>query len=204
MIRIVLLISILWAFYFNSYSQSNIRIDKNFDLNQDIYNLEHRLKKIINNDSFLSNMKGLEFYYILFMEYRDEYKREDFKNDSFVSKLYPTYYVQKRLFRNEKYLKAEVFISDSCGNLIATSNGRLVYSEQKYERPFSKVDQELLKMFIEKQIEIGFNLGLTNLNYLFALNKNEIYVLGESSEKLQKFSLIEFVECCWDKFVMFK
>jgi len=134
------------------------------------------------------------------LEYKGEFKKEDFIDHTFLNKLVPTYYTKNSLFRKKTYLNSEVYIGDSTGNLIARSDGRFITSAIRNKKPYGQSYVKLFDMFYKKELDFVFHIYGTFINFNVGVKGKDIYILDDTNDGLKVYSIEEFVDCCWEKF----
>ncbi|MEN6502030.1 MAG: hypothetical protein ABFC55_06600 [Tenuifilaceae bacterium] len=196
--KYLLLIALL-HFGINSFSQNEMNMMDKLNIRQDLSVVNNRITRLLNKDPYFSKTQGVKLFHIFWLTYQGEFRKEDFLNQSFLNKLVPSYYTQKTLFGKKKYLATQVFISDSTGHLIATSDGRAIYSAVKYKNTYTQGDLNLLRIFYKSEMDFIFYIELTSGDTYFGTKGKDIYVLKQSNEELKIYPLEEFINCCWDK-----
>lgn len=195
-----LLLIILLLFDINSFSQNERNMIDILNVSQDLSIVNNRIVNLLKKDSYFSKIQGVKLFHIFWLEYQGEYKKEYFLNHSFLYKLNPTYYTQKSLFREKRYLSTQVLISDSLGHLIATSDGRFIYSVDKYNNTHLQGDLDLMRVFYKNEMDFVFYIELTSGDTYFGIKGKDVYILKRSNEDLKIYPLEEFINCCWNTF----
>lgn len=198
-LKITILLLPLYFIWIPSFSQ----LEKSLTvaLKEDVTKLDNRIKKQIKKVPCIAEAKDFQIFYIFYLNYNGKFEKEDFLSHSFLKNLEPSYVERKHFFRKDKYLQVHAFISDSIGNLIAQSDGRILHSACKYNTSYSLSEIELQKILYNKEYDLFFNIGFTTGDTYFRVRGNEVYVVEDTNNGLEVYSLEEFIVCCWDSFI---
>lgn len=195
-IRILIILFFIWIPAFSQFDNS-----LTVALKEGVTKLDNRIKKQIKKVPCISEIRDFQISYIFYLNYSGKFEKEDFLHHGFLKKLEPAYVERKYLLRKDKYLQVRAFISDSTGNLIAQSDGRILHSACKYKTSYSISETELQKMLYNKECDLIFNIGFTTGDTYFKVKANEVYVIEARNNGLEVYSLEEFISCCWDSFI---
>jgi hypothetical protein len=114
--------------------------------------------------------------------------------------------LSKPLFgKGKKYIKDRTLITDSIGNLIASGDAQFISAYSLY----GKSDVELAKMFHEKKVDFVFYYirnhvkyslySMISLSEYIAIKDDKIYVIKDTKDGLEIFSMEEFISCCYEE-----
>ncbi|MDR1614422.1 MAG: hypothetical protein LBS26_02525 [Campylobacteraceae bacterium] len=189
-----------------SFAQENTNMIKILNIEQDIVSLENRITDLIKKKPAIANIQGLRQFHILLLGFSDynkvEIKKEDYLDYSFLYQLRQSYYHlgSNSLFaKKKKYLSTITLVTDSTGNLVATSDARLVHIAPVFDQK----DIELAKMFFDKEIDFILWLETPHITrYMVGIKDNNLYALERTKEGLKIYSWDEFMKCCFDKWIV--
>lgn len=209
----------------NAHSQDSINVDmvKLLNIEQDIVNLEDRIKSSIKiNNPDIANIQGLQQFHVFLLHAdngditEDKFSDKSFiyhlncdyfnlspkakkiKSDNKPSLLYrisPDLYYKRASKKWKKYVTTLTFITDSAGNLIATGDARFV-TPFFYNGSQELPYMKLAKMFFNKEIDFAFMWEV--LGYYFCLKNNDLFVIEDHKEGLKIYGWSEFLNCCFD------
>lgn len=174
-------------------------------LKKEIVFLNKKIHKLIKKEDCLDNFDDFRIYHKIYFYYDTIYCKKDFIDKSFLSKLTPQY-IEKRkaLLIKVKYLRTDVYIGDSLGNLIARSNGNFIDAEcNRLNRKFTKGEKEIYKLFALKQMDFMFHMDPSQLSLYFGINNDNIFLIRDNSDYLEKTELSEYIDCCWEEFLFY-
>ena len=66
--------------------------------------------------------------------------------------------------------------------------------------PYDKSDVKLFDMFYKKELDFVFYIYGTNGLLFVGVKGKDIYIIENTKNGLNVYSLEKFVDCCWDKF----
>ena len=195
-----LLLIVLSFFSILSYAQKGLNMIDQLNLKQDIITKDKKIYELLKKDAWLKEFHRFQLFHVFWLEYKGEFKKEDFIDHTFLNKLVPTYYTKNSLFRKKTYLNSEVYIGDSTGNLIAETEGGFIQSAVEYKVPYDQSDIKLFDMFYKKELDFVFYIYGTYGNISVGVKSKDIYILDDTNDGLKVYPLEEFVDCCWEKF----
>ncbi len=209
-----------------SYAQNNMNMIEILNVEQDIINLENRIKNVIKkNHPNLANIQGLQQFHILTLSANSKNK-EDYLNGSFLDQIIPDYWLlsskvkkykslqrsflyriigprfylnrySKPPVKRQKYLVTNTLITDSIGNLIAVGDARLVQVLYDFNPSYAK----LAKMFFNKEIDFAFYLDGSAGRYMVGIKNDRLYAFMTTKTHLNIYIWEEFIECCFNEWV---
>lgn len=182
--RFVILTTIFICSGMCSYAQENINMIEILNIKQDIVSLENRITDLIQKNSEIANVKGVQQFHIFWLgNVENNLKKEDYLDHSFLYKLdYSHYHLgANSLFKKgRKYIRTTTLITDSIGNLVAKGDARLVH----VSTVFDPNDAKLAKMFFDKEIDFVFRIGRTFTRYV-GIKGSTLYALEATKDGLQ-------------------
>jgi hypothetical protein len=191
-----LLLTMEWAIGFSQLDSSFINA-----VNKNVPKVEHKIYKLLNKVPCLENNKDFTIYYIMYVVYKEKFRKEDFINHTFLRNIKPYFHTNsKTINRKGKYLMTQAFINDSKGNLIGMGSQRIVQTACKYINSYAYPQNELNLLFNERKFDYVLVFELAPINIFFGIKGNEICVIQDSKSGIKLFSVEEFVNCCWDTF----
>jgi len=197
--RYLILIIIMYSGMY-SYSQENINMIEILNIKKDIVSLEDRITDLIKKNPEIADIQGLKQFHLFWVGVeKDSLKKEDYLDYSFLYKLIPPgYYHFGSNSLLKKYLRSETLITDSAGNLIARGDARLVHVAPV----FDSNDIKLAKMFFNKEIDFAFYMGGQLRTYV-GIKGNTLYMFKTTQDELIQYSWKEFMECCFDEWIVY-
>ncbi len=177
------------SFFQNDDIVQKLKIEK------DLIILNNKIQSLINKEDSIKSKKT-NIYHIFYLEYCGEFKKELFLSNKFIDYLRPSYQICKPTSKY-KYLRTSSLISDTSGNFIALFDGKRLYP---YLNKQDSIYSGLTKLL--HYHEIDFMFLIEGLSYTYIGVKNEkIFFFSTEEGKINRHSVFEFVECCWDKYI---
>lgn len=195
----ILLTIVLITFSFScNYAQENLSGSLKSRFQPAIDSLEMRINYLISQDTSLSKMKNLKQIHILFLFTGDSLKKKNFIDNSFLDMIYPSYHSIREKNKcmlkkktNVSYLKTYTIVCDSNYKEIAGGNAIDIW---KHTKPlFSNI----VKLYEDDKTDIIFSLGMGNV--YICIKDNDVFVLEETKDTVNIYSIKEFSECCYKK-----
>ena len=186
-----------WRNKSRAYVQGDsIDMIKILNIKQDIISLETVIAKQIKKQPKIADIQGLRQFHILFLGVDTDFniEKSSYLDYSFLSHLHGVYYGKK-----EKFLDTKTLITDSSGNLVATTI-QYVYVQQT-QSPDSYM-AKIAKMLFDGEIDCAFMLGIPHTGqYLVGAKGPDLYGIDDSPQNFKVYPWNEFIESHFDKWV---
>ncbi len=200
--KAILLTYILSFMPINGYSNNRINLVDQLNIQKDLSRLEKSIWILIKRNQNLSNEKGLKQFHILWLKGKENISKKDILDYSFLDKIEPMYKKkQSGIFDKKKYLRSEIFITDSTGNIVgkAYDNQSLFFNEP------TNSESELIRMLYNKELDNVFRLmiGVVNSSIYMGTKDMDMYILKDTRDGIIKYNLQDFIKCCFDEWMPF-
>lgn len=123
-------------------------IEEKLNIENDVQNLNNNIIKHLNRKFPLYKNKELRVFHVYFLTYNGNSLKDDLRDNRFVNKLIPNYYIEHMCSRKIMMLDTDAFICDSLGTLIGTSDGKHLYLRKNYNPNIGVYQQQILDLYL--------------------------------------------------------